>query len=229
MKYAVVIPAAGQGKRMQAGCNKQFLMLEKRPVIIHTVSIFDNDPWCERIIIVANSNEISAMERLMKDWNIKKVDAIVAGGRERQDSVFKGLKQLNSSNLVLIHDGARPFITKEQIHSLAEKANTDGAAVMGVKMKDTVKKVKDGLILETIERSSVWSVQTPQAFQFPIVFDAYKKAAIDGYAGTDDTSLVERLGFPIHMVEGSYDNIKLTTPEDMTVAQAILTKRKEEA
>lgn len=142
MNYAVVIPAAGQGKRMKADCNKQFLMLEKRPVIIHTVSIFDKDPWCERIIIVANHNEIKVMEGLMKDWDIKKANAIVAGGRERQDSVFKGLKQLNSSKLVLIHDGARPFITKKQIHSLAEKADTEGAAVLGVKMKDTVKKSK---------------------------------------------------------------------------------------
>ncbi|MFB4165651.1 2-C-methyl-D-erythritol 4-phosphate cytidylyltransferase [Alteribacillus sp. JSM 102045] len=227
MKYAVVIPAAGQGKRMQAGRNKQFLILEKKPLIIHTVSIFENDPLCERIIIVANDNEVNAMKKLLKEWKINKVEAVVQGGKERQDSVFEGLKQLDASNLVFIHDGARPFVTQEQIHRLAGKTTAEGAAVLGVRMKDTVKKVKDGLVLETIERSSVWSVQTPQAFQFHIIYDAYKKAQIDGYAGTDDTSLVERMGIPIHIVEGSYDNIKLTTPEDMVVARAILNKRKE--
>ncbi|MFZ4454367.1 2-C-methyl-D-erythritol 4-phosphate cytidylyltransferase [Salibacterium aidingense] len=228
MKYTVVIPAAGQGKRMKAGHNKQFLMLEDRPLIIHTVSIFENDPWCGKIIVVANDYETGPMADLFQEWHISKVDSIVTGGEERQDSVFEGLKKAegSESTIVLIHDGARPFVTVEHIHELAEKAAEEGAAVIGLRMKDTVKRVAEGKVTETIERSSIWSVQTPQAFQFPVVFEAYQKAALEKFRGTDDTSLVERMDVPVHIVEGGYDNIKLTTPEDMVVAKAILKKRK---
>ncbi|RSL29436.1 2-C-methyl-D-erythritol 4-phosphate cytidylyltransferase [Salibacterium salarium] len=226
MKYTVVIPAAGQGKRMQAGHNKQFLMLADRPLIIHTVSVFESDPWCEQVIVVANEDETEPMESLFQEWNIHKVASIVTGGEERQDSVFEGLKQLKDTSLVLIHDGARPFVTIDHIHALVEKASNQGAAVLGVRMKETVKKVEEGVVKETIERSSIWSVQTPQAFQFPVIYEAYDKADVDQFRGTDDTSLVERMGLPVHIVEGGYDNIKLTTPEDMVIAKAILKKRK---
>ncbi|SDI06155.1 2-C-methyl-D-erythritol 4-phosphate cytidylyltransferase [Alteribacillus persepolensis] len=228
MKYAVVIPAAGQGKRMQAGFNKQFLMLEKKPVIIHTVSVFAHDPWCERIVVVANENEIEDMKQLIQDWKIPNDIDVVPGGSERQDSVMEGLRHISAAEIVLIHDGARPFIRPLHIHKLVEKAQHQGAAVLGVKIKDTMKRVKDHLVLETIDRSYVWSVQTPQAFQFPVIYDAYKKAQEEGFRGTDDTSLVERTGFPVHIIEGDYNNIKLTTPEDITIAQAILKKQTEE-
>ncbi|MFB5663051.1 2-C-methyl-D-erythritol 4-phosphate cytidylyltransferase [Alteribacillus sp. HJP-4] len=228
MKYTVIIPAAGQGKRMKAGHNKQFLMLENSPLIIHTVSVFEKDPWCERIIVVVNPSEKEDMSSLFDEWNITKVTDVIAGGRERQDSVYEGLKILddNKELLVLVHDGARPFVQADSIHSLVREAAEMGAAVLGTKMKDTVKKVENGVVTETMQRSQLWGVQTPQAFQFKIVMQAYNKAAADNFSGTDDTSLVERLGFKVHIVEGSYDNIKLTTPEDMMVAKAILTQRK---
>ncbi|SFQ17462.1 2-C-methyl-D-erythritol 4-phosphate cytidylyltransferase [Salibacterium halotolerans] len=228
MKYTVVIPAAGQGKRMKAGHNKQFLMLEDRPLIVHTVSVFEQDTWCERIIVVANEDETGPMNTLFEQWNFRKVDRIVTGGEERQDSVFEGLKKADGLDdaIVLVHDGARPFVTEDHIHELVLKASEQGAAVIGLRMKDTVKKVADGVVTETIERSSVWSVQTPQAFRFSVVYDAYRKAEEDHFRGTDDTSLVERMNVSVHIVEGGYDNIKLTTPEDMVVAKAILKKRR---
>ncbi|MDX6151356.1 2-C-methyl-D-erythritol 4-phosphate cytidylyltransferase [Marinococcus sp. PL1-022] len=228
MNYAVVIPAAGQGKRMQAGHNKQFLVLEERPLIIHTASVFEQDPWCREIIVVANASEIYDMEELFEEWGIRKVKQVVVGGNERQNSVHEGLKRLLPEHrVVLVHDGARPFVEQEDIHRLVEQAEQTGAAVLGTKMKDTVKRTDGATVLETIDRSSLWAVQTPQAFQAAVVMEAYDYAAAHQIIGTDDTSLVEYMGRPVKIVEGSYDNIKLTTPEDMVVARAILQKRRE--
>lgn len=228
MNYAVVIPAAGQGKRMQAGHNKQFLVLEERPLIIHTASVFEQDPWCKEIIVVANASEIYDMEGLFKEWGIRKVKQVVVGGNERQNSVHEGLKRLLPDHrVVLVHDGARPFVEREDIHRLVEQAEQTGAAVLGTKMKDTVKRTEGATVLETIDRASLWAVQTPQAFQAAVVTEAYDYAATHKIIGTDDTSLVEYMGRPVKIVEGSYDNIKLTTPEDMVVARAILQKRRE--
>lgn len=228
MKYAVVIPAAGQGKRMGAGHNKQFLMLEDRPLIIHTVSVFEKDPNCINIIVVANPSEITDMRVLFDKWNIKKVTNVLAGGKERQDSVYEGLKVLKEEDIVLVHDGARPFIEASRLKDLVQKASETGAAVLGVRMKDTVKRAANGLVIETIDRSSLWAVQTPQAFRLPIVLEAYRRAEEQQIVGTDDTSLVEKMGHPVHIVEGGYDNIKLTTPEDMITAIGILQKRRGE-
>lgn len=228
MNYAVVIPAAGQGKRMQAGHNKQFLVLEERPLIIHTASVFEQDPWCKEIIVVANASEIYDMEELFGEWGIRKVKQVVVGGNERQNSVHEGLKCLIPEHqVVLVHDGARPFVEQADIHRLVDQAEQTGAAVLGTKMKDTVKRTDGEKVLETIDRSSLWAVQTPQAFQAAVVTEAYDYAAAHQIIGTDDTSLVEYMGRPVKIVEGSYDNIKLTTPEDMVVARAILQKRRE--
>lgn len=222
MMYEVVIPAAGQGKRMKAGMNKQFIELQNEPLIVRTLKVFENDEWCRGIIVVINEAERTQFEQLFSRFHIKKITAIVGGGKERQHSVYNGLRAIKNSDIVLIHDGARPFVTIEQIHKLVDEAKEHGAAIPAVRVKDTVKKVRSQFVEETVERSSLWAVQTPQAFHVSLVLRAHEQAQKDGYIGTDDASLVERIGGKVKIVEGDYRNIKLTTPDDLLFAEAIL-------
>lgn len=223
MKYSVVIPAAGQGKRMKLNKNKQFLLLEGKPVIIHTLEVFQDDEWCEEIILIANSNEIEEMELLIKSHEIAKVKKIVSGGTERQNSVHNGLKAVeNDDGIVLIHDGARPFVTKEHIHELVEEANKSDGAILAVPIKDTVKAGIQLQVSHTVERSNLWSAQTPQAFRLISILKAHNWAEKNQFIGTDDASLYEKLEKKVSIVTGDYFNIKLTTPEDIVFAQAIL-------
>jgi 2-C-methyl-D-erythritol 4-phosphate cytidylyltransferase len=225
MAYQVIIPAAGQGKRMGAGKNKLLIELNGVPVLIHTLLVFENDEECAEIILAVHPQDEAECCTLLTKYKITKVKRIVFGGKERQDSIYHALKTLTEDGIVLVHDAARPFIKKASIHLVAETAAKIGAAIIGVPAKDTIKKVHNGKVTETIERSSLWIVQTPQAFRMSLLLEAYKKAEKENFTGTDDASLVERLDAPIAMVEGDYDNIKLTTPEDLFFAEAILTKR----
>ncbi|MBO0961569.1 2-C-methyl-D-erythritol 4-phosphate cytidylyltransferase [Neobacillus sp. MM2021_6] len=225
MTYQVILPAAGQGKRMGAGRNKLLLELNGVPVLIHTLRVFDEDEECSGIILAIHPQDEREFKALLKKYHIKKVMKLVPGGKERQYSIFNALKTVNTNGIILVHDAARPFIRKEQIHRLTDTTEEAGAAIIGVPAKDTMKKVQEGLIVETVERSSLWAVQTPQAFRISLLQEAYEKAEKDHFLGTDDASLVERLNVPVAMVEGDYDNIKLTTPEDLYFAEAILKKR----
>lgn len=222
MNYQVVIPAAGQGKRMNAGKNKQFIELEQVPVIVHTLRVFEDHSMCVGIILVINEQERADFLQLINDYGLSKVKHLVVGGSERQFSVYNGLQAVDEGEIVLIHDGARPFITQRGIENLLSKAKETGAAILAVPVKDTIKRVQNGLVTETVERSSIWSVQTPQAFQLSLVLEAHQRANKENYLGTDDASLVERLGSPISIVHGNYTNIKLTTPEDLVIAKSIL-------
>ncbi|AUO12045.1 2-C-methyl-D-erythritol 4-phosphate cytidylyltransferase [Priestia megaterium] len=224
MKYEIIVLAAGQGKRMKAGRNKQFLTIQNVPLIIHTLQKFEQDPWCSGIVLVVNEKEVEIFEELLTEYPIQKVQSLTVGGDERQHSVYNGLKSLKQAQMVLIHDGARPFVQQNTIHELVEKAASDKAAVLAVPVKDTIKRVEQGTVIETVERSSLWAIQTPQAFLFDVVMDAHEKAKTNEYLGTDDASLVEKAGQKVSIVEGNYDNIKLTTPEDLLYAEAILTK-----
>lgn len=226
MNYQVVIPAAGRGTRMKADKNKLLLLLKGRPVIIHTLEVFEKDPNCSGIILVVQPEEASLFSNLVNEYDVSKVKKLAHGGSERQESVYNGLKEADSSAVVLVHDGARPFITTPIITRLVEKAAEEGAAIAAVPVKDTIKRVEKGKVVETVERSSLWSVQTPQAFRMPLIMQAHEKAQADQYVGTDEASLVERAGRCVQIVEGDYDNIKLTTPEDLIFAEAIIQKRK---
>jgi len=225
MSYQVVIPAAGQGKRMGAGKNKLLLPLNGVPVLIHTLTVFENDEDCDGIVLAISPSDEPELSKLIKKYKITKVLSFVVGGKERQDSVYNALQSVHSDGIVLVHDGARPFIQKETISMVTAAASLYGAAVVAVPVKDTIKKVHKNKIVETVERSSLWSVQTPQAFRISVLADAHHLAQKDGYLGTDEASLVERLPFDITIVEGNYDNIKLTTPEDLYFAEAIIRKR----
>ncbi|WP_368505968.1 2-C-methyl-D-erythritol 4-phosphate cytidylyltransferase [Alkalihalophilus sp. As8PL] len=225
MNYSVVIPAAGQGKRMQAGKNKQFIHLRNEPIIVHTLKAFVSDPWCDRIILVVNKEERKEMGELCSFLSDKKQIMIVNGGLERQQSVKCGIDAIDGEGIVLVHDGARPFINQEIIHLLVNDAAKSGAATVAVPVKDTVKRVKDFKVLETMKREELWSIQTPQAFDVELLKEAHEKAEAENKLGTDDASLIEWLGKPVSIIQGDYTNIKLTTPEDLLFAEAILTQK----
>lgn len=225
----MIIPAAGQGKRMQAGKNKQFIQLEDKPVIVHTLSTFQNDPNCKQIVLVINKKEKNEFQALIETYHLTKVVRLVSGGTERQHSVFAGLKALpqeNADALVLVHDGARPFVTIDMISRVAKKAAATGAAVLAVPIKDTLKRSDGSVIIETVDRSELWAVQTPQAFHYSLLFEANVHAEQKQIEATDDASLVEAFGRDVSIVMSDETNIKLTTPEDLIFANVILKWRK---
>ncbi|MFE5431453.1 2-C-methyl-D-erythritol 4-phosphate cytidylyltransferase [Peribacillus simplex] len=224
MFYEVVIPAAGQGKRMKAGKNKLFIELSGIPIIVYTLRVFEEDPNCRGIILSINPAEKDYFSQLIAAYGLKKVKKLVMGGKERQQSVYNGLQHAGEE-IVLVHDGARPFINVGQINELTTAASLHGGAVIAVPVKDTIKKASNNKVVETVERSSLWAVQTPQAFRVSILKSAYEQAEAEAFLGTDDASLLERINEQVVIIEGNYDNIKITTQEDLYFAEAILHKQ----
>ncbi|WAA12370.1 2-C-methyl-D-erythritol 4-phosphate cytidylyltransferase [Fervidibacillus halotolerans] len=226
MQYKVIIPAAGMGKRMGYGRNKLFIPIRNVPIVVHTMTIFEKDEWCDEIILVINEKEREEIERHIKTYGITKVGKIINGGRERQQSVFAGLETVEGDEeIVLIHDGARPMVKIPHIHQLVVEASREGAAVLGVPVKDTIKKVQNGIVMETIDRAMLWAIQTPQAFRLSVIKSAHELAERDRFLGTDDASLVERIGKKVKIIEGDYENIKITTKEDLLFAESLLLKK----
>lgn len=224
MKVIALIPAAGMGKRMGAGINKQYLLVAGIPIVAHTIAVFDSSPLVDEIYVISPLDEIPYCRSEVVDAHgFAKVRAIVPGGAERQHSVLNGLRAVVSpadDDVVLIHDGVRPFVTTEIIERAIETARQTDGALVAVPVKDTIKVVVDGTIRETPPRENLWQAQTPQAFRYGVIRDAHERAATDGFLGTDDTSLVERLGKEVKVVMGDYRNIKITTPEDLILAEA---------
>lgn len=227
MGYTVVVPAAGKGKRMQAGKNKLLLEMNGVPLIVHTLSVFQRDDSCKEIIVSARSDERNAMRSLFSKFHLTKAHKVVEGGDERQDSVYCGLKACQGDGIVLIHDGARPFVRQSLIRKLLIEAEENGAAVPAVPVKDTVKMGKNGVVIQTLERSSLWAVQTPQAFRLSLIKRAHEQTQLSRLSVTDDASLVEHMGVPVRLIESDYDNIKITTPDDLVTADVILHRMRE--
>jgi 2-C-methyl-D-erythritol 4-phosphate cytidylyltransferase len=225
LQYEVVLPAAGSGKRMGAGQNKLFLQLAGKPILVHTLLVFEQDSNCTGIWLAVKDEEREMIQALLDEHRITKVKGLPTGGQERQHSVHSCIKEMKNVGIVLVHDAARPFITEPIIKQLAETAYFQGAAIAGVRVKDTMKVVRDGIIEETIDRELLWSIQTPQAFRFDLLAEAEDVAEKVGFLGTDEAMLVERLGHKIHVVESSYENVKMTTKEDLLFGEAILTNR----
>lgn len=220
----VVIVAAGTGSRMNMGINKQFIKLEGKEIIAYTIEKFYNNSNIEDIVVVVKEDESDFFKKEILDkYNFKNIK-IAYGGKERQDSVYNGLKLLDKKcHVVLIHDGARPFVSDKIIDNCIKEAKNHKAVVVGVPVKDTIKVIdKDKYIVDTPNRSVLWAVQTPQTFDYNILIDAYKDAFKNGFYGTDDAMLVERIGYKVKMVEGSYNNIKITTQEDLNIGSQIL-------
>ncbi len=224
MSVGVIIPAAGRGKRMGASLPKQFLSLGDRPILVHTLQVFQFHPEVDQIVIATGEEDKQNVWELIKKYQLSKVTSVVTGGVERQDSVRHALKQLQT-DWVLVHDAVRPFISSERIRVLLKEVRTHGAAVLAVPIKDTVKQVgKNGLVEKTPDRSRLWAVQTPQAFRRTLLQQAHNEAEQHNVVGTDDAMLVERIGLPVKVVMGEYTNIKLTTPEDLIIAESFLEK-----
>jgi 2-C-methyl-D-erythritol 4-phosphate cytidylyltransferase len=230
--YAL-IPAAGMGKRMGASINKQYLHLDGLPIVARTIAIFEQSPLIEAIYLVIPADEIPfCREHVVEACGFHKIRLIVPGGRERQNSVMNGLNamrpDLADGDVVLIHDGVRPLIAPELLSRSIDCALSNDGALVAVQAKDTIKTVRDGIVTDTPPREILWQAQTPQTFRFGIIYDAHRSAEQDGYMGTDDSSLVERRGGKVRIVTGDYANIKITTPEDLVLAEAFLAGRRME-
>ena len=228
MNNTAIILAAGLGKRMQAGQNKQFIELLGQSVLTHTINIFSSLAEVEKIVLVVRSGEEEICRKMIPASALSKT-VMTIGGKERQDSVYNGLKAITwPSDYIIIHDGARPLITAETIRRTLKAAENCGSAICAVPVKDTIKQAdENGRVLKTIPRQTLWAVQTPQIFQADLIRQAYENAYAQNYYGTDDASLVEYLNKPVEIVMGDYENIKLTTPEDIISAEQILQKRKQ--
>jgi len=226
MNVIALIPAAGAGKRMGGDKNKQYLEIGGRPILVHTLEVFDGCDAVSEICLIAPEDDCSYACELIDGMRLIKPVRVIPGGKERQDSVHNGLNSISGCDIVMVHDGVRPFVTEEILNRSLEETVRCGAAVVAVPAKDTIKTVdKDRNVIETLERSKLWQVQTPQTFKYEIIKEAFEKAYRDGFYGTDDASLVERAEHKVCIVPGSYQNIKITTPEDMIIAEAILRSR----
>ncbi len=207
------------------GRRKLLLELWGKPLILWAIEPFLNLPDVNEIAIVVHHDDRDRCQELLEGQGDNVV--IVTGGKERQDSVYEGLKILeNREGIVLIQDGARPFVTLDMIHSVIGKASRDGVGVIpALPVKETIKRVVNGKVVETLQRKTIWSVQTPQAFPVEMLFRAYKIAMEDGFYSTDDAALCERVGYPVEVVEGHPENIKITTPDDLQRAELIIRSR----
>lgn len=226
MKYTVMIPAAGSGQRMGAGYNKLFLKLGNRPILVHTLEVFEEDPLCAGIILAVKEEERKSIQEMLDEFAITKVTSIVEGGGERQNSVAACIQAYDGEGIVLVHDAARPFIRRNVIDELVRVADVYGAAIAGVQAKDTMKYAPAGIVEETVDREKLWIIQTPQAFRYAILREASDRAIADGFLGTDESMLVERLGHPVRIVESTYDNVKMTTQEDLVFGETLLTRKR---
>jgi len=228
MTVSAIIVAGGNGVRMEHHLRKQYIMLGDRPILSHTVEIFTACDLVHNIILVIPKGdaEYCKTDVINHVKNAGKVK-MVTGGEDRQDSVYSGLKAVEDKNgIVLIHDGVRPFVRMDLVKTLIEGAEKEGACIPGIPAFDTLKKVNGfGMIDETVEREGLYLAQTPQAFQYSLIRKAHDAAKNEAFSGTDDASLAERLGFPVRLIQGRLDNIKITTKEDLKLANAILFSR----
>jgi len=228
LRVAAVIPAAGTGRRMETAIPKQFLMLGDVPLLLHSLQVFERAASISQVILVVPKDERErTVSGIIERYGIKKVVKIVAGGATRQESVYHGLKEMDPEvEVVVVHDAVRPFVTEDLIERSIEAAQKSGGAIVAVPMKETVKQVgADGHILHTVDRAQLWLAQTPQTFRRALLLEGYRKAEYDGFQATDEAAVMERLGQKVAIVPGRWDNIKITTPEDFQMAEAILAGR----
>jgi 2-C-methyl-D-erythritol 4-phosphate cytidylyltransferase len=224
MKVGAIIPAAGRGKRIGASVPKQFLEIQGKPLLHHTLTVFASCKLIDYVVLVMPRADVDEMG---EDWLNKYeiVREVVVGGEQRQDSVYNGFNSLEEgTDIVVVHDGVRPFTTPQMITATVEAAQQHGAAITAIPVSDTVKQAADGFVKQTVPRDGLWRVQTPQAFQRGLLQQAFKKAKKDSYYGTDEGSLVEYLGERVKIVPGSELNIKITRKEDLVLGESLLSR-----
>lgn len=224
---ALIIPAAGSGSRLQKETPKPYLQLSGRTILEHTIRRFLSLDGLEKIIVATSDEYLEPAEQLLGDILPKQISAkCLVGGKERQDSICNALGELSDVDLVLVHDAVRPFVKLEHVKNCCEVASEIGAAVLGVPAKDTIKRIDEQqMIVETPSRKSVWQTQTPQVFRKALILEAYQEAQENNFVGTDDSSLVERLGKKVKMVQGDRSNFKITYPLDLEMAQLLIEKQ----
>jgi len=226
MKVGAIIPAAGRGKRIGASVPKQFLEIQGKPLLHHTLRVFASCKLIDYVVLVMPRADVDEMG---EDWLNKYeiVREVVVGGEQRQDSVYNGFNSLEKgTDIVVVHDGVRPFTTPQMITATVEAAQQHGAAITAIPVSDTVKQAADGFVKQTVSRDGLWRVQTPQAFQYGLLQQAFKKAKEDSYYGTDEGALIEYLGERVKIVPGSELNIKITRKEDLALGESLLSRAK---
>ena len=217
---AVVVPAGGAGRRLGGRLPKQFLRLGRASILALTVRHFTRHPAVSEVVVAAPADHVDRTRRALGGASGRVRVQVVPGGAERQESVRRGLQAVSSrAAIVVVHDAVRPFISRGLIDRVVAAARSGGAAICGLPIAETIKRVHDGVVETTVDRRALWAVQTPQAFRTPLLREAHEKAARDGFLGTDDAMLVERLGHPVAVVPGLVDNVKLTTPDDLRRAR----------
>ncbi len=222
---SAIVLAGGRGKRMGAVQSKQYIDLNGKPILYYTLKQFIVNKLIDYIILVVPEDEIGYCKNKVLNKYGLKVDKLVCGGKERQDSVYNALSQLENSDIVLIHDGARPFVSHKIINDAVKYAEIYKAAAPGVMPKDTIKvKGENNFSVETLMRNNLVAIQTPQAFEFNLIYNCHKEVKKRGIAVTDDTSVVEFFGNKVYIYEGNYTNIKITTPEDLVLAKYLVRK-----
>ena len=220
---SAIVLAGGRGKRMNYHKSKQFIEIKGKPVLVYTLEKFIYNKSIDEVILVLPEDEVDYCKKEVLQKYSLKVDRIVIGGKERQDSVFNALEAKEKANIVLIHDGARPFISEKIIEEGIKYANIYGAAAPGVTPKDTIKiKNEDNISVDTPDRNTLVAVQTPQCFKYDEIYQCHRKIKEENAIVTDDTSVVERYGHKVYLYEGDYTNIKITTPEDLILAERLI-------
>lgn len=221
---SVVIAAAGLSSRMKTKVNKQFLNINSKPVLGHTLEAFENCSYIDEIILVTQEIELeNCKKNIVNKYKLNKVKKIVIGGSTREESVYNGIREISDkTDIIISHDGARPFIKDKYIVNSIKYAIKNDACILGVPVKDTIKVIRDKKVEDTPEREKLWAIQTPQTFKREILEEAYKVAFETGFTGTDDSSLVENIGVDVKVIVGDYNNIKITTLEDMLLANSIV-------
>jgi 2-C-methyl-D-erythritol 4-phosphate cytidylyltransferase len=226
-KAVALVPAAGSGTRMGGRQPKQYLVLGGAPLLVHTLRALARCPSIEGAVVAVPEDRIDATQSLLRRFRVARVLAVVAGGEERQDSVQLGLEAVSpEAAWVVVHDAVRPMITPDLVERVLTAARIPGAATCGWPVRETVKLVKDSFVDKTLPRDGLWLTQTPQAFRRELLREAHDKAAREGFRGTDDAMLVERLGGRVAMVEGLAQNIKITTKEDLKTVRTLLGSRR---
>ena len=219
-RVAAVIPAGGVGTRLGSRIPKQFLKVGGVPILVATVRHFTSHPEIETVVVAAPSKLVDRTERLLRDYGRRVRLRVVAGGAERQESVWQGVQATPADcEIIVVHDAVRPFITRPLVDAVVQAAREVGAAICALPIAETVKRVRGDLVEMTVDRAALWAVQTPQAFRAALLREAHDKARRDGVVGTDDAMLVERLGHPVRVVRGSEANVKITTLEDLRRAR----------